>query len=237
MVRGCTSVLAERTTAPTVQGHTASVHGALMETDAAFWDKIADDYAKRPWPCPEATARKLALTRAMLAPEHRLLDLGCGTGTILIDLAPAVSEAVGVDVSPVMIRIAEGKAAAAGSKATFRVEPAAMLDGVPDASFHCVCAFNLLHLVPDPPALLRAIERVLVPGGVLVASTPCLGGVWFPPYAILLPIMRWVGKAPAVTLIAPAELRAMVEAAGFVQTQAPDVGQAAPDVFLVARKR
>lgn len=207
-----------------------------MTTDAGFWDKIADDYAKKPWPCPEATARKLALTRALLRPDSRLLDLGCGTGTILLELAPAAAEAVGVDVSPAMIRIAEGKAAAAGSKATFRAEPAGTLDTFADASFDCLCVYNLLHLVPDPAALLRAAHRVLAPGGALVTSTACLGGVWFPPYALILPPLRWIGKAPAVTLFSAAELQVMVQAAGFVDVQTPDVGQTAPGVFLVARK-
>lgn len=208
-----------------------------MDPAAAFWDRIADDYAKKPFPKPEATERKLAITRSLLGPEARLLDLGCGTGTILLRLAPFVREGVGVDVSPAMVAIAEGKRAAAGvGNLRFQAEPAGTLAGVPDASFDGVCAYNLLHLVPDPAALVAAVHRVLRPGGVFVSSTSCLGGVWFPPYALFLPVLRWVGKAPAVTLFTAEELRGMLTAAGFVGLEEPDVGDTAPGVFLVARK-
>lgn len=206
-----------------------------MNADARFWDHIADDYAKKPFPKPEATERKLAITRSMLRPEHRLLDLGCATGTLTLALAPSVAEAHGLDVSSRMIAIAEGKGAGTPN-VRFRVEPAGTLEAVPDASYDCVCAFNLLHLVPDPAALIRAVHRVLVPGGAFVSSTACLGGTWLPPYALILPVMRWIGKAPAVTLFTASELRAMVADAGFVDVAAPDVGDTAPGVFLTARK-
>lgn len=208
-----------------------------MDADARFWDRIAEDYAKKPWPKPEATARKLDLTRALLRPEGRLLDLGCGTGTILLALAPAVAAAEGVDVSPAMIAIAERKAAEAGAaNVRFRAAPAGDLADLPDGAYDCVCAYNLLHLVPDPPALVRAVHRVLAPGGAFVSSTACLGGVWLPPYGLILPVLRMFGKAPSVTLFSAAELHAMLATAGFVDVEAPDVGDAAPGVFLVARK-
>ena len=82
-----------------------------MDADQQFWDRIAESYAKKPLPDPTATARKLAVTRALLRPTDRLLDLGCGTGTILLDLAPSVAEAHGIDVSPAMIAIANTKSA------------------------------------------------------------------------------------------------------------------------------
>ncbi len=207
-----------------------------MNDDARFWDKIAADYALKPWPDPQSTARKLAITRALLAPEHRLLDVGCGTGTILLELAPLVAVAEGVDVSPAMIEIARQKAASAGSKATFRAEPAEALAALPDASIDCITAYNLLHLVADPPGLIRTFARVLRPGGVLVSHTACMGGIWFPPYALVIPVMRWLGKAPLVTLFTADELRAHLAAAGFVDLQEPDVGAAAPGLFQVVRR-
>ena len=202
---------------------------------AVFWDRIAEDYAKKPLPKPEATARKLDVTRALLRPEHRLLDLGCGTGTILLELAPSVAVAEGLDVSPAMIAIAQRKAQGVPN-VSFQAAPAGTLDELPDASYDVVCAYNLLHLVPDPAALARAVHRVLKPGGAFVSSTVCLGGVWFPPYGLILPLLRWVGKAPAVTMLSADELNTLLVQAGFVDLQTPDVGKIAPSVFLTARK-
>ena len=200
-----------------------------------FWDDLAESYAKKPLPDPESTARKLAVTKKRLRPSDRLLDVGCGTGTIVLELAPHVNRAVGLDLSPGMIAIAQRKAAGVAN-VEFRAESAGDLKSVDDAAFDCVCAFNILHLVEDPAALARALHRVLRPGGILVSSTPCLGGSWFPPYGLILPVMRWIGKAPPVQLIDPAALRPMLEAAGFVGIEAPDVGGDRQAVFLLARR-
>ena len=134
-----------------------------------------------------------------------------------------------------MIAIAREKAAGTPN-VRFSVEPVGTLEAIPDQSFDCVCAFNLLHLVPDPPALVRAVHRVLVPGGHFVTSTACLGGTWLPPYALVLPLMRWFGKAPAVTLLTADQLRALQVEAGFAEIERPDVGDTAPGVFYTARR-
>lgn len=204
-----------------------------MTDDARFWNDIADSYAAKPFPNPDATSRKLAYVHARLRPTDRLLDLGCATGTLTIEHAKHVAEAVGVDVSEAMIRHAQQKAAGIDN-VRFVVEPAGELTEFADASFDVVTLFNLLHLVPDPAALLRAVARVLRPGGLMVSATACLGGVWFPPYALILPVMRWMGKAPAVTRFSKAELRTMVEAAGFAGIETPEVG--GDGVFLAARR-
>ena len=75
-----------------------------------------------------------------------------------------------------------------------------------------------------------------LPGGVFVTSTPCLGGTWLPPYPVMLPVLRWLGKAPHVTLISPDGLTERATRAGFVDVERPDVGCKAPNVFLLARK-
>lgn len=209
----------------------------MTYADPRFWDDLAEDYAKKPLPNPDATARKLAITRGLLAPEHRLLDVGCGTGTIVLDLADAVAEAHGVDLSPAMIAIAERKAAAAKvTNARFHAQPAGDLASFDDAAFDCVCAYNILHLVEDPAKLLVAMHRVLAPGGRFVTSTPCLGGRWLPPYGLILPVMRWFGKAPAVQLIAPSALPEWLADAGFVDIEVHDVGMSADNLFLTARR-
>lgn len=92
-----------------------------------------------------------------------VLDLGCGRGFLLAQLADAgLSGLTGMDVYD--------------DVPTDRWDYARgdVTSGLPfpDASFECVIAGEIIEHVPDPDELLREIRRVLVPGGFLVISTP-----------------------------------------------------------------
>lgn len=206
-----------------------------MDSAAAFWDRLADRYAARPFPDPSATARKVAASLAVFPPRPRLLDVGCASGALTLELAAGAAEVVAVDHSPRMIELAERRAATAGAT-NVRFTVASGLADQPDASFDGVALFNVLHLVPEPGRLLADAFRVLRPGGGIATSTVCLGGRWFPPYPLLLPVARWIGVAPAVTFLTAEELRAHFAAAGFTDITAPEVGNLGVSVFLTARK-
>ncbi len=200
---------------------------------AAFWDDAAERYAAKPVDDPAAFERKIAVTRSHLSPSSRVLDVGCGTGSLALRLAPDAAEVHGLDVSGEMLRIARSKAQSQGvPNVTFHQ---GTLETAPfDAgSLDVVCAYSLLHLVEDRPAALDTIHRLLRPGGVFISSTVCLGVF---PYGPLLTVMRWFGKAPRVWLFPTTCLEAEVRAAGFVELTAPDVGARPPVHFLVARK-
>ena len=206
-------------------------------TDAAFWDRLAEKYARQPVANPEAFERKIAITRAQMAADAVVLDIGCGTGSLALRLAPSAAHVHGLDVSSEMIRIAEGKAREQRvDNVTFHV--GAFDDGFTaftDGSLDGICAYSLLHLVDDRPAALARMHRLLKPGGFFVSSTVCLGESWAP-FGPLLTVMRWLGKAPRVTVLSKATLDREVRHAGFVDVEAPDVGAASTIAFIVARK-
>jgi SAM-dependent methyltransferase len=208
-----------------------------VEPDPRFWDKIADSYSKKPFPDPAATARRMETVRGLCRPHSAILDVGCGTGTLLLSLAPHIGSGEGVDLSPAMIAIAQAKATEAGVRhVAFRAAPAGGLEDVADRRFDGVMAFNVLHLVPDPATLVQAAFRVLAPGGWFVSTTACLGGIWLPPYPLMLPVLQWIGKAPPVVLLDRAGLVSIVEQAGFSPVQVVDVGASSQNVFVVAKK-
>ena len=208
-----------------------------MSADAAFWNNIAESYAAKPVDDPSAFERKIEVTKALIRPGDTLLGVGCGTGSLALRLAPSAGRVHGLDCSKEMARIANMKAAEQGvENVEFPVGPFdERFTLFADGSLDGICAYSILHLVEDRSAALRQIFRLLKPGGFFVSSTVCLGDSWVP-YRPLLTVMRWLGKAPPVSVFPRNALEADIRATGFVDVSAPDVGAQPTVAFYVARK-
>ncbi len=106
-----------------------------------------------------------------LQPGQRLLDVGCGPGTITADLALLVGpgEVVGIDADAGVVAQAREHARDL-HLANLRFE-AGDLFGVahPDASFDVVHLHQVLQHLADPVAALVELRRLLSPGGLLAA--------------------------------------------------------------------
>lgn len=114
------------------------------------------------------TARRALLDQAALRPAYRILDIGCGTGTLatlIKRLHPAV-EVTGIDPDPKALARARQKAARAEVSIQFDQGFADKLP-YPDASFDRVfSSFMFHHLQADlRETTLREVRRVLAPGG------------------------------------------------------------------------
>ncbi|MDP1818694.1 MAG: methyltransferase domain-containing protein [Acidimicrobiales bacterium] len=118
-----------------------------------------------------------------LRPGASLLDVGCGPGTITVDLARRLASGtvVGIDPSADVIAAATAGAADAGvGNLELRVGDVYALD-VPDASFDVVHAHQVLQHVSDPVGALRAMRRVVRPGGVVAARDSIYRAMaWYP---------------------------------------------------------
>ncbi|MER7915428.1 MULTISPECIES: class I SAM-dependent methyltransferase [unclassified Streptomyces] len=98
----------------------------------------------------------------------RLLDVGCGPGTVTVPLAPLFHEAVGIDPDPGMLRAAERRAAAAGVArrvrwARLRAEELPARLGL----FDTVVFAQSFHST-DRARVARTVRAMLRPGGTLV---------------------------------------------------------------------
>lgn len=105
-----------------------------------------------------------------LRPEHRVLEVGVGTG-ISLDAYPAYVKVVGIDPSADMLAQAVAKIRENGwSHVEVRQGDALNLD-FPDASFDWVTTFHVMTVVPDPVRMMKEMVRVCKPGGRIVAVT------------------------------------------------------------------
>jgi ubiquinone/menaquinone biosynthesis C-methylase UbiE len=144
------------------------------------------------------TAYWQLVAQAAIEPGARVLEIGCGSGNVLLLAARAVPDAVftGVDPDRAALDLAARKAAEQG--ATIAVEQGyAQHLTAADGSVDRVLSSLMLHHLPaaDQVATLREVRRVLAPGGSLhlvdLVHDPRTG----PPKSPLHVAMRGVNKA------------------------------------------
>jgi ubiquinone/menaquinone biosynthesis C-methylase UbiE len=130
--------------------------------------------------------RTVENSAAYLVPALRqgldVLDVGCGPGTITVDLAARVApgRVLGIDVSPDPLDEARAAAERAGVPVTFEVGDVYALTQ-DDDSFDVVHAHQVLQHLTDPVAALREMARVCRPGGVVAVRDVDYGAfVTFP---------------------------------------------------------
>ncbi|MFW8595472.1 class I SAM-dependent methyltransferase [Cribrihabitans neustonicus] len=209
-----------------------------MTADARFWNRIAPKYAKRPIGDQDAYEYSLERTRSYLQEDAEVLELGCGTGSTAIALAPGVAQITATDLSEGMLEVARERVAAAGVQ-NIRLK-CCPVEMVPEGPFDTVMAFNLLHLLPDLDAALAGIAARLKPGGLFISKTPCLGeakGTFkYILFQVAIPLMRLAGQAPShVDFLTVRALEDAVHRAGFRIIETGNYPAATPGRYLVAR--
>jgi ArsR family transcriptional regulator len=100
-------------------------------------------------------------------PLGRLVDIGTGTGRMIELFAPRASQAIGIDRSSEMLRLARVKLEAAGIQSSLRQGDMYALP-LDDGSANTIVIHQVLHYAHSPAAAIAEAARVLAPGGVLL---------------------------------------------------------------------
>ncbi|MBG0851225.1 methyltransferase domain-containing protein [Streptomyces spinoverrucosus] len=128
-------------------------------------------------------ANSAAYLLGSLKPRMRILDIGCGPGTITADLAALVPDGhvTGVDRAPEILDRARATAMDRGlTNVDFAVADVHALD-FPDDTFCVVHAHQVLQHVGDPVQALREMKRVTRPGGLIAARDGDYAAMtWYP---------------------------------------------------------
>lgn len=211
-----------------------------MQNAKTFWDKAAEKYAKSPISDIKAYEYTLERTKSYLTSDDHVLELGCGTGSTALLLAPEVAHITASDLSSNMIAIGESKARAEGvENISFIASDIHNLD-IKQGPFDAVLALNLIHLLEDTPLVMKRINQLVKPGGIFISKTVCKPGKGTPLkmrlILLILPLMQLFGKAPFVKFMEISELETHVTDAGFQIIETGNYPVAPPSRYIVARK-
>lgn len=170
------------------------------------------------------------LLRRGLAKVPRLLDLGCGDGNNLTWLGRFSEEAYGSDYN--LARLV--RAQMLNPSATIFAADVLDYPAEPD-SFDVIFFNHVIEHIPDDLGALRAVRRILKPGGLLIVGTPNEGAWWW----------QWAYRRDPSTLIesdhchfyTARTIEAKLLKTGFAVTEIHHMGWGPPDWRLDGRLR
>jgi SAM-dependent methyltransferase len=163
----------------------------------------------------------------LLEPGMTLLDVGCGPGTITMDLAEALGETgrvTALERTDEALGLARQEAARRGTAGVgFEVGDVTALD-LPDDAFDVVHAHQVLQHVDDPVRALSEMRRVCRPGGIVAARDSDYGAfAWHPQLPELdhwLEVYEQVTRSNHAEPHAGRRLLSWARAAGFTDVSA-----------------
>ncbi|TFI58788.1 metalloregulator ArsR/SmtB family transcription factor [Sphingomonas parva] len=145
-----------------VQADRAAAAERYFAAHAKDWDEIRSLHIAE-------SEVEAAIARALAErPIGRLVDIGTGTGRMIALFGPAASQALGVDRSPEMLRLARVKLAEAGLPAAELRQGDMYALPLAESSADTVILHQVLHFAQQPETAVAEAARLLAPGGRLL---------------------------------------------------------------------
>lgn len=146
---------------------------ASDERGRSYWERHAKNYDRSMKLLGGPIPRMVELAAEAVAGAPSVLEVAAGTGLVTVALARTAQEVIATDYAAAMVSALENRVHELGLQ-NVRCEQADMYAlRFEPGSFDAVVAANVLHLVPDLPAALTALRRVLKPGARLIVPTYC----------------------------------------------------------------
>jgi len=185
----------------------------MTKDEAKFWDRASKNYDKGD-SVDETYLKMLEIMRKYLKNSDTLMDFGCATGSISIDLSENVRKVIGIDISSEMIKLAKEKAIEHKAENVYFARSTIFDERHHEGSFDAIMAFNILHLLDDPDMAIKRINELLKEGGVFISNTVCLkdkGSM----ISTMMSIISKMPFLPNVKNFTVAELNGIMEKNGF----------------------
>jgi 2-polyprenyl-3-methyl-5-hydroxy-6-metoxy-1,4-benzoquinol methylase len=139
-------------------------YDAVYQAEEAGLSKLrTDQWPRNRWEATIASVPQKA---------GKVLEIGCGNGIVLFNIAEHCDSLTGVEVSD--NRCATARINLSGLDTPVDIIQGNVEEGLelPDASFDVILWADVIEHVVDVFAAMKEVSRLLVPGGMLVTSTP-----------------------------------------------------------------
>jgi len=140
-----------------------------------MWNQLAKNWDTPGVSLGENDLKIVERTKKYLSASSVVLDYGCATGSIALEMAGIAKEVRGIDISSNMIEIARRKADERNLKNIGFTRATIFDESLRQESFDVILSLSVLHLVENPTQVMGRINQLLKPGGVFISATPCLG--------------------------------------------------------------
>jgi 2-polyprenyl-3-methyl-5-hydroxy-6-metoxy-1,4-benzoquinol methylase len=204
-----------------------------------FWDMVSnnfDNQAKAEAGKGEQThIRTVENTKKYLKESDIVLDYGCATGTVALEIVDRVKEIHGIDISSKMIEAAKRKAAGHTTGNLDFVQTTLFDERLTNESFDVILAFNILHFSEDTPKVMQRIHELLKPDGLFFSATPCLGEQKSF-LGLLLSLVTRTGIIPPMRFYKIQELEDLLTRGNFQIVETDCLVPNPTEYFIAARK-
>ncbi len=147
----------------------AEVRQRRTESAEAYFSAIAEDWDRlRAMHFPNEAIEQALLDAAGPGPFDRVVDLGTGTGRMMVLFAPRAREVEGLDMSHQMLTVARGNLAQAGLTNARVRQGDVTKTPFEDASADLVIIHQVLHFIETPGVVIEEAARIVRPGGQLL---------------------------------------------------------------------
>ena len=151
----------DATRTETIRAERAEAANRYFAGHAEVWDQIRSLHVA------ESEVERAIDGALSKRPLGRLVDIGTGTGRMIELFGPRSSQAIGIDRSSEMLRLARVKLEAAGIASSLRQGDMYALP-LTDESADSIIIHQVLHYAHSPASAIAEAARVLAPGGTLL---------------------------------------------------------------------
>lgn len=206
----------------------------------SMWDKLAKNWDTPGVSLGENDLRIIERTKKYLSASDVVLDYGCATGSIAMEIAKIAKEVHGIDISSNMIEIAKRKADEQKIKNIGFTRATIFDETLMKESFDLILSLSVLHLVEDSTQVMSRINQLLKPGGVFISATPCLGEKAFVNILMNIPIflLSKIGILPPINFFSASSLSESTANENFQIIENENLSvRPLTECFIVARKK